>query len=146
MPTKEEIIHLLMTNDKAVARALVVLKARQTADEQMAEQTKHLNGRGFTAADGKVGTSMAKFFERRGFLSPKQIAYWRRERKDGKARIAIYAGQLLEEAKQKAISKINIHPDELEMQRMEAEADRAGTIRDEINKHNARAAMERRYG
>jgi hypothetical protein len=145
MPTKEEIVQLLMSNDRAVSRALVVLKDRQTYDEQNAECTKHLNGRGFTAADGKVGTSMAKFFESRGFLTAKQIAYWRRPRKDGKARIAIYAGQLLDIAKEKAARAMTVHPDELEMQRIEAEGDRAQTIRDEANKHRARAVMESYY-
>ena len=40
MTTKFEIINLLKTRDVAVARALVVLNDRQTADEQVAEATK----------------------------------------------------------------------------------------------------------
>ena len=102
MTTKFEIINLLKTRDVAVARALVVLNERQTADEQVAEATKYNNGRGFTAADARVGTSMAQFYEKRGFLTPKQISYWRRLRKDGKMRIEIYATQLLEIANEKA--------------------------------------------
>lgn len=98
---KSDIIKLLQTNDKAVARALVALKNRQTADEQIAEHTKYQNGRGFTHADARMGTSMAKFYEDRGFLTTKQVQYWRRLRKDGIMKIAIYAGQLLEIAEQK---------------------------------------------
>lgn len=99
--TKEQIIHLLATNDKAVARALVVLAARQTDDERRVQTTKHLNGRGFRPCHARMGTSMAEFYTRNGYLSPKQIAYWRKQERTGKSRIAIYAGQLLEEAQQK---------------------------------------------
>lgn len=102
MTTKTEIVNLLLTNDRAVARALVVLYNRQTADEQVSEDTRHLNGIGFTGADGGVGTSMAKFFLARGYLTPKQLAYWRKPNKRGVARICKYAGQLLDEAQRKA--------------------------------------------
>lgn len=104
---KQDIINLLATNDKAVARALVVLTERQTVDEQIDENTKHLNGMGFRPCHARMGTSMAKFYERNGYLSPKQIAYWRKPQKDGKARIAIYASQLLEIAQAKAAKKVD---------------------------------------
>ena len=100
--TKTEIIKLLETNDKAVARAVFVLNERQTADEQNSEATKYHNGVGFTGADARMGTSMAKFYARSGFLTAKQIAYWRKPNKNGVMRIAKYAGQLLEIAEAKA--------------------------------------------
>ena len=100
--TKFEIINLLKTRDAAVARALVVLNDRQTADEQAQEGTKYDNGRGFRPCHARMGTSMAKFYARNGYLSPKQINYWRTLQKDGKMRIEIYAGQLLEVAKAKS--------------------------------------------
>ncbi len=108
MTTKQEIVQLLMTRDAALARALVVLNNRQTADEQRSEETKHSNQRGFNAAHAKRGTSMANFFLRTGFLTPRQMAWWRDPaRKGGKtARIAIYAGQLLDEAEKKAANKM----------------------------------------
>lgn len=99
---KQSIIDLLRTNDKAVARALVVLNERQTQDEQYAKNTRYLNGRGFRPCHARMGTSMATFFLRNNFLSPKQIAYWRAAQRDGKMRIEIYAGQLLEVAQAKA--------------------------------------------
>lgn len=102
MVTKAEIVNLLKTRDGAVARALVVLTSRQTSDEQNQEHTKYQNGRGFRPCHARMGTSMAKFFSRNGYLTPKQIAYWRVPQKDGKMRIEIYAGQLLEEAQTKA--------------------------------------------
>lgn len=102
---KQDIIDLLARNDRAIARALVVLNQRQTADEQATEDTKYQNGQGFRPCHARMGTSMAKFYERHGYLSPKQVAYWRKPQKDGKMRIAIYAGQLLQVAEaRKAIA------------------------------------------
>ena len=101
MTTKAHIISLLETRDAAVAKALVVLNERQTATEQNAESTINRNGRGFAPADARMGTSMAVFFQKRGYLSPKQLAYWRKPNKNGVMRIAKYAGQLLEIAKAK---------------------------------------------
>lgn len=105
MLTKEKIVQLLQSDDRAVARALVVLTARQTTDEQASEQTRYLNGRGYRPCHARMGASMSKFFERNGYLSPKQIAYWRAKDKSGAMRIGLYAGQLLEEAQIKAAKK-----------------------------------------
>jgi hypothetical protein len=105
MVTKSEIIALLRTNDRAIARALMVLADRQTADEQASESTRYDNGRGFRPCHARMGTSMAKFFRARGYLSPKQVAYWRAAMKSGQMRIEIYAGQLMDAAKVKADAK-----------------------------------------
>lgn len=158
MTTKFEIVNLLKTNDRAVARALVVLNERQTADEQASENTRYDNGRGFRPCHARMGTSMAKFFLKFNRLSTKQVAYWRKPMKDGKMRIEIYAGQLLEAAsiKEQAKKTAGVYkpwaPEgqkwvknmgEWEMQRMEASRDREETARDEYNKFMARIRMER---
>jgi hypothetical protein len=98
---KQHIVNLLQHNDKAIARALVVLNQRQTLDEQTDEHTKHNNGVGFTPADARMGTSMAQFYLRRGYLTEKQIAWWKRPNKNGVMRICKYAGQLLDIAQAK---------------------------------------------
>lgn len=102
--TGTDIVNLLKTNDKAVARALVVLKNRQTADEQVQKDSKYRNGQGFRPAHARMGTSMAEFYEKHGYLSEKQIAYWRKEGKQG-MRISIYWKQLLAAAHEKAAEK-----------------------------------------
>ncbi len=102
---KVRIIELLKTDKRAIARALIVLTARQTADEQATEDTRYNNGRGYRPCHARMGTSMSKFFEKQGYLSDKQIAYWRKPMKGGKMRIEIYAGQLLEAAEEKAKQK-----------------------------------------
>ena len=93
--TVESIRNLLATNDMAVARALVALNKRQTHIEQELKSTTNLNGKGFRPCHARMGTSMAQFYERNGYLSPKQIAYWRKPDRTGTPRIAIYARQLL---------------------------------------------------
>jgi len=102
MTNKSQIIELLKTRDVAVARALVVLNERQTADEQVQETVKYHNGMGFRPCHARMGTSMANFYTKFGRLSEKQIAYWRKLDKTGKMRIEIYAGQLLLIAEAKA--------------------------------------------
>lgn len=99
--TRESIIKLLSENDKAVARALVALYKRQTEDEKAIGMTKHNNGKGFTAAHGEIGSSMAKFYIQNGFLTKKQIEYWRKPTEKRGMRIALYVGQLLEIANSK---------------------------------------------
>jgi hypothetical protein len=108
MLSKETIVSLLLNNDKAIARALVVLNQHQTASEQASESTILHNGEGFRPCHARMGTSMATFFQRRGFLSPKQIAYWRKPMSDGNTRIGIYWKQLALAAEQKAaVSGLN---------------------------------------
>ena len=98
---RETLENLLQTNDKAVARALVVLNKRQTPQEQSWETTLNHNLRGFRPCHARMGTSMAKFYEKRGFLSKKQIAYWRKPMKNAPSRIGIYWKQLKEEIEAK---------------------------------------------
>lgn len=85
--TKEEIKVLLERNDTAVCRGLVTLFNLQTQDERNDEHTKYHNGVGFTGVDAEFLTSLARQYQDRGFLTPKQIVY-------GRKKILKYAGQL----------------------------------------------------
>ena len=100
--TKSSITDLLRRNDKAIIRALVVLNERQTADESSQEVTKYRNDKGFRPCHARMGSSMAKFYLDRGFLSAKQIGWWRKTTPSGKMRIEVYASQLLKIALEKA--------------------------------------------
>lgn len=113
---KQDIVKLLQTNDKAIARALLVLNERQTLDEQNSEATKYDNGVGFTGADARMGTSMAQFYAARGYLTDKQLAYWKKPNKNGVWRICKYAQQLLDIANEKAAAmqrKLDIPRDDI---------------------------------
>ena len=59
--TRSEIDQLLLENDIAVMRAIVRLFNLQTSDEVTSAQTKHENSVGFSAADAKAGTRMARW-------------------------------------------------------------------------------------
>lgn len=102
MFNKAQIVQLLNSSDRAVARALVALNARQTPDEQATENTRYDNGRGFTSADARMGTSMANFYIKTGYLTVRQLAYWRKPNVRGIPRINKYAGQLVEIAQERA--------------------------------------------
>lgn len=93
---KESITNLILDNPTAVGRALIVLFNNQTSSEQSSEETIVANAKGFTPADGHVGASMAKFYMSRGFLTEKQLAYWRRSNVKGTPRLAKYWKQLIE--------------------------------------------------
>ena len=112
MLSKEQIVQLLATNDKAVCRALVLLNERQTSDEQAGETTRYDNGRGFRPCHAKMGSSMAKQIARKGRLelSPKQLEYWRKPMACGNMKIGIYWKQLQEEAAKKAAAKPAAQP------------------------------------
>lgn len=99
--TKEKIVALLENNDLAVGRALERLYENQTFDEQTHEDVKYRNNKGFRPCHARMGTSMAVHFKRKGYLTPKQVSYWRVRDKTGSMRIGIYAGQLLKIAEEK---------------------------------------------
>jgi len=102
MLTKDELINKLMTDDRWLARALVALAARQTEDERRQEVTKYHNQMGFRPCHAKRGTNMAQFYQRTGFLTPRQKAWWRASTDRAGPRIAVYASQLLKVAAEKA--------------------------------------------
>ena len=68
----------IATDDKWAIRALQRVYANLTADEQSIGATVQHNGIGFTGSDAEFLTSLAQQFERRGSLSPKQIAALRK--------------------------------------------------------------------
>jgi hypothetical protein len=99
--SEASIVNLLATNDKAIARALMALREKQTYDEQVQKDTKYRNYQGFRPCHARMGTEMAEFYMANGYLTPRQVAFWRARTKDGKMRIAIYAGQLAKIAAEK---------------------------------------------
>ena|ERR1035438_4243282 len=97
-PNRSTILQSLMTNSKAVEKAIVLLYDRQTSDEQSSRSTKHTNRKGFNSAHAKIGTYYAKWV-----LSGKSLTGYHYL----KAReiACYYAGtQLLEAAKVKSAS------------------------------------------
>jgi hypothetical protein len=92
--TKEQLKQKLLTDDKALIAALVALNGCQTEEELASGRTIDRNGMGFRAFDSKVGSGMVKFYKKTGFLTPKQIEYWKKKDVRGKERIICYLNQL----------------------------------------------------
>lgn len=92
---RNSIRQLVLTNDRAVERAILAIYARQTASEQSSECTRESNGMGFNAFDAKSGTYYARWIQSGRRLSG---VYLQKAR-----RMAIrYIGQLVEIAQTRA--------------------------------------------
>lgn len=89
--TENEIVNLLRTNNRAVEKAIVAIYNRQTADEKASHDTKHSNSVGFSGADARFGTYLAKWILKGNHLTGKFLA-------DGRELAVKYRKQLLDEA------------------------------------------------
>jgi hypothetical protein len=97
MWSREDIAELLNISDLAVAKAVVAIYHRQTADEKDAQTTKHRNGVGFNGVDAILLSSFARQVigwqkgrsQYPGPLGPRQVSLARKK-------IVKYAGQLAE--------------------------------------------------
>lgn len=92
--TKEQIINLIETNDRAVNRAVLAIYKNQTSDEQNSEATLYHNNIGFSAADARLMTYYATYIEKTGSLSGTHLEKARKK-------IKKYWRQLLEIANNK---------------------------------------------
>lgn len=69
----ESIRELLLTNDTAVYRALVLLYSFQTEEEKYLDNAKTLNGKGFNKVDAEILSSMARQIKGGRHLTEKQM-------------------------------------------------------------------------
>jgi len=81
----------ITSNDNQAIKAMLKVYEYQTDDEQAGGYVRHDNGMGFAATDSEILTSFCHQYERKGWLSAKQIAII-------KNKIGKYAGQLLKQA------------------------------------------------
>jgi hypothetical protein len=92
---RRQFIRTKLETDKAWAtRGLIRIFDNQTLDEQSSEATIRNNGIGFTPADAEFLTSLAKQFQSKGYLSPKQTVILHK-------RMPKYAAQLERECPKK---------------------------------------------
>jgi hypothetical protein len=130
MWTKDRIVKLLNTNDRAVEKAIVAIYDRQTQDEKSTSSTNHTNHRGFRQNHASKGSYYARWVNSGRRLTGHHLANARK--------IALqYHRQLCEVANAKASET-----EEQAMQQMEAEGDRAQTRREEQAKADWKARNE----
>ena len=85
----EQLRQRLIGNDRWALRALLRIHQNQTADEQTSERTIDRNGIGFSGPDAEILTSFARQYQRRGWLSERQMTILDR-------RIPCYARQIVQ--------------------------------------------------
>lgn len=85
--TKADIKSLLQTNDEAVQRGIFRIWEYQTTEEAFVGETRQNNGVGFNKIDAQFLTSLALQYQRKGYLTQKQI-------RAGRKAVMKYAGQL----------------------------------------------------
>lgn len=101
--TEADIVALLNRDDRAVAKAVLALYARQTSDEQTCSETRHSNGRGFNSRDAAFMSSIAVALPKwNNRMTPKQLTACRRI-------LPKYRRQLLEIAGENGV-QINTKP------------------------------------
>lgn len=88
---KEAIREVITSNPKKALQALVRIYDNQTAGEQSSGLVTDYNGIGFTGTDSQILTSLAQQYQRKGYLSEKQMNIVFKK-------IGKYAGQLTEQA------------------------------------------------
>lgn len=106
--TKEQIQILLMSNDKAVYRAIVAIYRRQTPNEQSIGVTVEHNGEGFTAIDSMLFSSFAQQILAGRTLSYKQLQLAR-------AGMKKYWAQLIKVAEANDVIRAAQQPKQLEL-------------------------------
>lgn len=133
MWNKESIQALLDTNDRAVERALVAIYHRQTDSEKASDNTTNANGVGFSAYDAPLLSDIAKkCIYWRGLTNgqlrlvrPKVRRYWRQLAEIANAKL-----QAAQPAAVQSQAMPALHPDDVEMARMEREAENAAMSRE----------------
>lgn len=102
--SRDEVKSKIMTDDEYVVGALTAIHSRQTIEEQSSGETLKQNNVGFNSADARILSDFVAHYNRRGFLSAKQIAVARR-------RLVKYSGQLLDcTVVPKPVSRDNASP------------------------------------
>lgn len=91
--TKGQLVSILKqqlsTRPEQAVKGLMRIYANQTLEEQIEEDTKVHNGKGFCSADAKILSSFAKQYKSKGFLTAAQMSIVYN-------RIPKYARQLIE--------------------------------------------------
>ena len=81
--TRSDINTILVTNDKAVERAMIRLFELQNSDEQFQGTANEQNGRGFCSSDALVGTRFARWVQ--GMDNKNVVRYAPKSLNDSKA-------------------------------------------------------------
>ena len=99
---KESIKNLLMTNDKAVYKALLLLCSFQTDEEKYLGTAKTYNRKGFNKLDAFTLTGFAKQIKSGKHLTERQL-------QTARYKLLKYANQILKYMKEKEEAKVTLN-------------------------------------
>ena len=91
--TRDAILALLDSSDKAVVRAIVVLQSLQTQAERISDATFEPNAQGWNSVDAAFMGSLARGIAKYGSLTPKQMIYARKKVRKYAAQLAKVANK-----------------------------------------------------
>lgn len=74
----QALLDQMEVDDNFLVGCLMTIYSFQEEDEKATESTRHLNNVGFNALDAGIMSSFAQFYQRTGFLTPKQLNAARR--------------------------------------------------------------------
>ena len=72
MWTKERIYNLIQTDDRVLYGAILQLYKRQTDSEKIEGTARYRNGVGFNALDANFMCSLARYYQKNGYLTYNQ--------------------------------------------------------------------------
>ena len=79
----------ILEKDSTALHALLFIYDRQNEDEKDSEHTRYQNGVGFNSIDAEFGSSLARQYRERGFLSERQMSHVKKLMRK-------YAGQIVD--------------------------------------------------
>lgn len=91
MYTRESILSMIDSSNRAVERAILAINARQTEDERVSGETRHRNGRGWNGRDAGYGGYLAGYIGNGNHLTGRYL-------ESGRKMVRKYVGQLVEVA------------------------------------------------
>lgn len=78
LSSKEEIYKAIDEADEMAIGALLKIYSFQTSDEQNIKTTIEINDQGFNSSDANILSDISEYFNNKGYLSEKQVAFVRR--------------------------------------------------------------------
>lgn len=148
----DRIVALLQRSDEAVEQAIVRIYDRQTHEEKAVHATTQLNGIGFQACDARRGTYWARLILGGRHLFADRMPKARRMAIKYRVQLTVLAFEKKQKAERERQARLDrmscpttFSPEDLEreMMRIEAEADRAQSRREEAAKAAWKGRAER---
>ena len=92
---EQDVIDLIQKDDAFVCRVLVALYNLQEADEKRDRTSRHKNRVGFSSPDAAIFSDFARYINKSGYLTPRQLGVCRGPWRGGIPCLAKYRKQII---------------------------------------------------